>query len=130
MGFISGVWYCSVLLQTTEPDGKKILRVMYQHPGDDISGILSRSEKIVNTCEKVGSIMMGTLNHVKCNAFQDDYHSDRLDKYLRHQSKTITERFRTIPMVHWLTTNVTGKLNASYFLYQLMTLCNFSLKMM
>lgn len=41
------------LLQTTEPDGKKILRVMYKHPGNDVSGILSRSEKIVNTCEKV-----------------------------------------------------------------------------
>lgn len=39
--------------ETTEPDGRKILRVMYRHPGNDVSGVLSRSEKIVNTCEKL-----------------------------------------------------------------------------
>ena len=42
-------------LQTTEPDGKKIVRVMYKHAGNDVSGVLSRSEKIVNTCEKVNT---------------------------------------------------------------------------
>ncbi|WAQ97922.1 hypothetical protein MAR_022295 [Mya arenaria] len=39
--------------ETSEPDDKKILRVMYRHPGNDVSGIISRSEKIVNACEKL-----------------------------------------------------------------------------
>lgn len=43
------------LIQTTEPDGKKIRRVMYQHPGNDVTGIIARSEKVAGACEEVKS---------------------------------------------------------------------------
>lgn len=39
--------------QTPEPNGKVITRIVYKHPGNDVTGILSRSEKIVNACEKL-----------------------------------------------------------------------------
>ncbi|KAH3834941.1 L-proline trans-4-hydroxylase-like [Dreissena polymorpha] len=39
--------------ETIEPGGKKILRVMYKHPGNDVSGVISRSEKVVEACEKL-----------------------------------------------------------------------------
>lgn len=38
---------------TTEPDGKKIRRVMYQHPGNDVTGIIARSEKVAGACEEI-----------------------------------------------------------------------------
>lgn len=36
-----------------EDKENKIVRVQWKHPGSDITGIASRSEKIVNTCEKL-----------------------------------------------------------------------------
>ncbi|XP_060597253.1 L-proline trans-4-hydroxylase-like [Ruditapes philippinarum] len=39
--------------ETLEPDGHKIQRILYCHPGNDVTGIVSRSEKIVNACEKL-----------------------------------------------------------------------------
>ncbi|KAL4230769.1 hypothetical protein ACF0H5_011144 [Mactra antiquata] len=38
---------------THEPDGKKIMRILYSQPGNDFTGILARSEKIVNTVEEL-----------------------------------------------------------------------------
>ena len=41
-----------LVLQLEEKDNK-IVRVVWRHPGDDVTGMAARSEKIVNTCEKV-----------------------------------------------------------------------------
>ena len=54
-------WYVLVIdllfilfLQLEEKDNK-IVRVVWRHPGDDVTGMAARSEKIVNTCEKVNT---------------------------------------------------------------------------
>lgn len=36
-----------------EEKDNKIVRVVWRHPGDDVTGMAARSEKIVNTCEKL-----------------------------------------------------------------------------
>ncbi|VDH89881.1 Hypothetical predicted protein [Mytilus galloprovincialis] len=48
-----------------EDKENKIVRVQWKHPGSDITGIAARSEKIVNTCEKVlaRSNKCGRLDH-------------------------------------------------------------------
>ena len=65
-------------LQTTEPDGKKIRRVIYQHPGSDVTGMLARSEKVAGACEQV---IIDRLDHV----FRK---SKRLLSFIRQQSQT------------------------------------------
>lgn len=38
---------------TEEEGGRKIQRVMWKHEGNDVTGIVSRAEKVVNTCEEL-----------------------------------------------------------------------------
>ena len=33
--------------------GKECRMALWNHPGNDVTGMLARSEKVVNTCEKV-----------------------------------------------------------------------------
>jgi hypothetical protein len=42
-----------ILVLQLEEKENKIVRVVWRHPGDDVTGMAARSEKIVNTCEKV-----------------------------------------------------------------------------
>jgi hypothetical protein len=37
----------------TEKGEKKAPRIIWSHPGNDVTGMAARSEKVVNTCEKV-----------------------------------------------------------------------------
>ena len=52
--------------QTTEPNGKKIRRVMYQHPGNDVTGIISRSEKVAGACEEVNDVLSMAATDISC----------------------------------------------------------------
>ena len=63
-------------LQTTEPDGKKIRRVIFQHPGSDVTGMLACSEKVAGACEQVT---------VDGSVFKK---SKRLLSFIRQQSQT------------------------------------------
>ena len=39
--------------QTEDPDGKKIRRITFDQPGNDVTGMIIRSEKIAGACETV-----------------------------------------------------------------------------
>ena len=42
-------------LQTTDSDGKKLRRITFDQPGNDVTGMVIRSEKIAGTCEQVST---------------------------------------------------------------------------
>jgi len=47
------------LLLQIEKGERKTNRSIWNHPGNDITGIVARSEKVVNTCEAVSIKMSG-----------------------------------------------------------------------
>ena len=53
---LDGTFYhvaAHLILQTVEPDGRKINHTLCSHPGNDVSGMFARVEKIAGSCEKV-----------------------------------------------------------------------------
>ncbi|CAG2205112.1 unnamed protein product [Mytilus edulis] len=48
-----------------EAGERKIHRITWSHPGSDVTGLAARSEKVVNTCEKIlsGSNNCGRIEH-------------------------------------------------------------------
>lgn len=51
-----GVTSCFWYISQVEKGAKKAPRIIWSHPGTDLTGMAARSEKIVNTCEKVNII--------------------------------------------------------------------------
>lgn len=45
--------HCVVQLERGE---RKTYRATWNHPGSDVTGLVARSEKVVNTCEKVDNV--------------------------------------------------------------------------
>ncbi|BFZ20562.1 hypothetical protein BsWGS_23600 [Bradybaena similaris] len=61
----------------SDGEGRKSTTVLWKHPGNDVTGIISRSEKVAGTCEK---ILGGEVYH---------YHSKLMTKAARTGGKHI-----------------------------------------
>lgn len=44
--------------QVADENGKASKLVIWKHPGNDVTGMLGRCEKVVSTCEKVTYVLM------------------------------------------------------------------------
>ena len=42
-----------VITQTYEENGRRIQRTLCNYPGNDVSGVLARSDKVAGSCEQV-----------------------------------------------------------------------------
>lgn len=47
------MWYISILQFEEVNKDKKTQRIIWSHPGTDVTGMVARSEKVAGTCEKV-----------------------------------------------------------------------------
>lgn len=69
-----------MILKVSDGKGREAKLTMWGHPGDDVSGMISRSEKVAGTCEKVIKFskffIFGTNTFVKdnLNNIQVDHH--------------------------------------------------------
>ena len=70
-----------VIAQSYEEDdgeGKKLRLTLWNHPGSDITGMINRCEKVVNTCKEVIDWLFGWTKNCKITTI----HANKADELL------------------------------------------------
>jgi len=54
---VSVCWCCCGTDKLDDGEGRASRLVIWSHPGNDVTGMLARSEKVAGICEKVRSVI-------------------------------------------------------------------------